>query len=33
MNEIDALTNDELLAKIREYEVDIRKNKARITRW
>lgn len=32
MNEINAMTNDELIAKTRELESDIRKNKTNITR-
>jgi hypothetical protein len=32
MNEINAMTNDELIAKTRELEADMRKNKTGITR-
>ena len=32
MSEIDAMTNDEIISKTREYESDIRKNKAVLTR-
>ena len=32
MSEINAMTNEELLARTREFEAEIRKNKTNITR-
>lgn len=32
MNEINAMTDDEIIAKTREFEADIRKNKTLMTR-
>ena len=32
MNEVNALTNDELIAKTREFEAEVRKIKTQITR-
>jgi preprotein translocase subunit SecA len=32
MREIEAMTNDEIIAKTREFEADIRKNKTLLTR-
>ncbi len=32
MNEINAMTNDEIIAKTRDFEADIRKNKTLMTR-
>ena len=33
MNEINAMTNDEMIAKTREFESDIRKAKTTMTRF